>query len=371
MTSKGGAGKTTLTEQFAISLSQRKLKVLIVDLDSQATITKSLRRNTEVETSNFFSGLKTMGSLVARLLRSDNKEEFAEEMLSGSELKRVVEEAILATDYDGISIIPSNKRIISDGLDLATQNGSLTILRYILKSVQDNYDWIFLDVPSYQDAQTANVLAHHSVDYIVCPSEPSEKDIEGLVQFASDMLKKSTLNNTDACIVGAVINNANPRTNVYHESMGEIAAYFFRRAAFMLSRTFTGDRGEAKKRAQDEIMEIARVVSKDLLGDDGPNQFMKAFKLMESDTAGSVKAVPELPIIVQKTCIEISKSIGVWTGIPITSTISSTVRLKSITSLTDGLLSIKIEETRKEAKEVFTEVEMAIELIENIRKEED
>ena len=66
---KGGVGKSTVTMQFAGSLSRRGLKVLVVDADEQATATKWSAMSEEIPFPATVVGLAASGSKLHRELQ--------------------------------------------------------------------------------------------------------------------------------------------------------------------------------------------------------------------------------------------------------------------------------------------------------------
>ena len=111
---KGGSGKTTTALNVAINLLKRKNRVLLIDMDYQGSLTKSM-------------GITDPERGVVELYNGD----------MGS--------AIYSTDRDGLDIIPYSEQINS--LDGKINKKPLSYLKAKLALLADYYDYIVIDTP--------------------------------------------------------------------------------------------------------------------------------------------------------------------------------------------------------------------------------
>ena len=114
---KGGAGKTTTAVTLAAALSQRGARVLLIDLDQQASATRHLGLDPEDENPNLYHVFK-----------------------------RQVPATTAVKDLPhGFSIIPGNSLLAA--IEEALEEGDETLLRELLAGVKDQYDYVILDSP--------------------------------------------------------------------------------------------------------------------------------------------------------------------------------------------------------------------------------
>lgn len=148
MAIKGGVGKTTMAYQLAKYAQIKKKQVLLIDLDSQKSLTDSFTKN-----PNDFSSSKTM----ADLMNNPNI-------------------GLIQTNVEeGIDIIPSH-----NSLDLITDilvtkaNKELLLFMWFVKNMaklNELYDYVIIDLPPAWNLLTKNGVA--VADLIISPMEPS------------------------------------------------------------------------------------------------------------------------------------------------------------------------------------------------------
>ena len=129
---KGGVGKTTTTINLGAGLLKAGKRVLLIDLDPQASLTYSLGIRPELDES-----LKTMYSVIK----------------GTTELK----DAIITHD-NGLHIAPSHLDLSSMELELTSQAGRELILKEALRPVLKDYDYILIDCSPSLGILTLNAL---------------------------------------------------------------------------------------------------------------------------------------------------------------------------------------------------------------------
>ena len=100
---KGGVGKTTTTAALGSLLCNRGFRVLLIDMDSQASLSKGL-------------GIKAESKSIADVMGSQ---------LEGTLTLREVTQSI----RDGLSIVPSNILLYTTEMGLVSRMGRETILK--------------------------------------------------------------------------------------------------------------------------------------------------------------------------------------------------------------------------------------------------
>ena len=128
---KGGVAKTTTVTSLGASLNELGLKVLVVDLDTQANL--SLGLGVEPE--------KVTQSLVKVFLDS-----------------APIKSTVVKTHIPGLDIIPSNIEMGIIERFLPARSGYETTLRRAIENNLPGYDFIIIDCPPFLGAVTLNAL---------------------------------------------------------------------------------------------------------------------------------------------------------------------------------------------------------------------
>ena len=150
---KGGSGKTTTTVNLAASLAAKKRKVLVIDLDPQAS------------TSQWFGVTVVEKGLLSV---------FTENVPLSS--------VIASTETPGIALIPSSSWLIGLEKALANEVGAETILKQKLQMLDvKEWDYILIDCPPALGILTINALT--ACEEVIVPVEARIMAVSGLVQL--------------------------------------------------------------------------------------------------------------------------------------------------------------------------------------------
>ncbi|MGJ8564377.1 MAG: ParA family protein [Alphaproteobacteria bacterium] len=163
---KGGVGKTTTTINVAAALTLRGKSVLIIDLDPQ--------------------GNASTGLGIGRRQRETT---LYEVLIDGADMAEAVHE----TSVPGLYIVPSHIDLSAAEMEIGSKPGRNTKLREALASIQDDYDYIFIDCPPALGLLTVNALAvSHSV---MVPLQCEFFALEGLSQLLKTVeMAKGSIN---------------------------------------------------------------------------------------------------------------------------------------------------------------------------------
>ena len=191
---KGGVGKTTLTANLASELAFRRKKVLMIDLDPQASLTFSFIKPEEwkdhiAPSKTIKNWFQPTGS------RSKKKEEVKFEDLI---IEPVATSKIIRENGGELKLVSSHLDLINVDLELATKLGgaNMTQVKESFLKVhtrlmdglnqlnEDEYDYIFIDCPPNFNIVTKNAIV--ASDFILIPAKPDYLSTMGI-----DYLKKS------------------------------------------------------------------------------------------------------------------------------------------------------------------------------------
>ena len=190
---KGGVGKTVTTVNLGIGLAREGKRVLLVDVDSQGSLTASLGYQHPDKMEN------TLSEILGRII--------SDEPVSPGE--GIIHHA------EGVDLLPANIELSGLEVTLVNTMSRETILREYLNSVRDQYDVILLDCCPSLGMLTINALA--AADEVIIPLMAhclSIKGMEPLIRTISTVQRKIK---PQLELEGILITLADLRTNYSRE----------------------------------------------------------------------------------------------------------------------------------------------------------
>ena len=186
---KGGVGKTTTTVNLGIGLVRAGKKVLLIDADSQGSLTASL---------GFAEPDSLEVTLATNLAKIMNEEEFNPT------------DGILYHEED-VDILPGNIELSGLEISLIGVISRETILREYISYARENYDYIIIDCMPSLGMLTINALA--SADSVLIPVQAAYLPVKGLQQLIKTIGRVKRQLNPGLQIEGILLTMVDNRTN--------------------------------------------------------------------------------------------------------------------------------------------------------------
>jgi chromosome partitioning protein len=187
---KGGVGKSATATNLGAGLVKHGYKVLVVDLDAQASQTISL-------------GWKEPDELpvtIATLLKS------------AVENREIDTQAAILHNAEGIDLIPSSIELSGVEMRMINAMSREFLLKGILADVKADYDYVILDCAPTLGIVTINALA--ASDSLIAPVQPEYLSVIGMTQLFDTVGAVKKQINPELQVEGVLITLANMRTNL-------------------------------------------------------------------------------------------------------------------------------------------------------------
>ncbi len=189
---KGGVGKTTTVVNLASYLALAGERILVIDLDPQGNAT---------------SGLGIDRSRVRSIYDA---------VIDAVELDQLT----IETPIPGLALVPSSIALAGAEVELAPIEQRERRLARLIETVEDRYDYVFLDCPPSLGLLTVNALT--AADSTLIPVQCEYYALEGLSQLLSTISLVRDHLNPGLEVKGAVLTMFDGRTHLSADVAAEV-----------------------------------------------------------------------------------------------------------------------------------------------------
>jgi chromosome partitioning protein len=194
---KGGVGKTTTAVNLGAALAEQGQRILMVDLDPQAALTAYWGLDGDAAGPSIYQLLLEDASVPADAVRS---------------IRPLID------------VIPADIDLAAAEIELWSALGRERILREVLFSVQDSYDYVFVDCPPNLGLLTINALV--ACERVIIPVQCEFFALRGLSMLLDTLHKVKRRLNPQSEILGILPTMLNSRTRHAQEVLEELRTMF-------------------------------------------------------------------------------------------------------------------------------------------------
>lgn len=188
---KGGVGKTTTTINVGAALARRGLKTLIVDVDPQRNLSRSLR--VEAGAGNTYDVLQ------------HNKQPQAVGIV------------------EGLDLLPATGDLAFTEIALASAPDGKQRLRNALAGLASSYDYVLIDTAPALGLLTINALT--AADFVLVPLQAEYLALQGLSDLLQTITDVRAALNTQLALGGVILTRYDSRLVLSRKCKADVEAY--------------------------------------------------------------------------------------------------------------------------------------------------
>jgi len=192
---KGGVGKTTTAINLSACLAEAGKRVLLIDLDPQGNSTSG-------------SGGKA------------DKNSIYEALMGRTPVASCVQK----TAVEGLHLIPSDIRLAGAELELVELEQREYRLKLLLKTIENQYDYLFIDCPPSLGLLTLNALT--ASQRVLIPIQCEYYALEGVTSLMNTISRVKHTFNPRLDIEGILLTMLDGRTNLGLQVVEQVKKHF-------------------------------------------------------------------------------------------------------------------------------------------------
>lgn len=177
---KGGVGKTTITRFLPFNLAQEGYKVLVIDADPQANLTKSMGI-----TKQYYDP-DTIYTIDKSMMAAVRDGSFNDAVIN---IIPNLDEIPSNIDFKGFPTFLDKKFGVAESGDpeyMDIESKKLRFLKKLIEPIKDNYDFVFIDTPPTTGQHVRNATA--ASDYVIIAFQTQSDSLDGAIQFINEDL---------------------------------------------------------------------------------------------------------------------------------------------------------------------------------------
>ncbi len=192
---KGGVGKTTSAINLTACLAEAGQKVLLVDLDPQGNSTSGL-------------GIRAGSNTVYEALMG----------------RAPMAASITNTSVLNLWLVPADIRLAGAELELVGLEQREYRLKNVIKAIENEFDWIFIDCPPSLGLLTLNALT--AAQRVLIPIQCEYYALEGVTSLMNTINRVKQTFNPGLDIEGVLLTMLDGRTNLGLQVVDSVKKHF-------------------------------------------------------------------------------------------------------------------------------------------------
>jgi chromosome partitioning protein len=135
-----------------------------------------------------------------------------------------VRDAVIATECDGLFLLPSDRNLVAANVELVDQDSRETRLRAALSEIRSEYHFIVVDCPPALDLLTLNSLV--AADSVLIPIQCEFFALEGISQLVDTIERIKEAFQHSLHIEGILLTMFDDRTNLTRQVAQDLREFF-------------------------------------------------------------------------------------------------------------------------------------------------